>query len=92
MKSKIYRELQESENNVEGGHDLNTNDELISHISDFGHGKTEFHTVDVARLIDENEAMQDKLNAIIHAQYGSGSLAALNNRVSEARDFLDGII
>jgi len=39
-----------------------------------------------------NEAMQEKLNAIIHAQYGSGSLAQLNNRVSEARDFLDGII
>lgn len=54
MKS-IREELQEWEDEQMGGYQLKTNEELIDIISEFGNGETEFHTVDINRLVVENE-------------------------------------
>ena len=62
VKMNYKEELQESLDEYEDGYILKTNKELIDVICDFGCGETEFHTVDIERLIKEN----DKQYEIIH--------------------------
>ena len=58
----IREELQDSL--WESGDDyiLKTDEEIIEMISDFGCGETEFHTVDISRIIVENQRMKKLLN------------------------------
>lgn len=58
----IREELQDSL--WESGDDyiLKTDEEIIEMISDFGCGETEFHTVDINRIIVENQRMKELLN------------------------------
>lgn len=61
-----YKEiLQESLD--ESGYDyiLKTNEELIDIIMDFGCGETEFHTVDIERLIKENDKQYEIIRSLI---------------------------
>ena len=44
------------------GHQLKTNDELIKVISEFGNGETEFHTIDIYRLIAESEESKELID------------------------------
>jgi len=37
------------------GYQLKTNEEIMDIISEFGNGETEFHTLDVTRLVVEND-------------------------------------
>lgn len=67
MKS-VMEELQESENEHYEGYTLKTNEELIEIICDFGNGVTEFHTVDIERLIIENQRITKTLLDIIECQ------------------------
>jgi len=57
----IRQELQDSEDEQDGGYQLKTDDEIVDMICRFGHGYLEFHTVDINRLIVENERMKKKL-------------------------------
>ena len=57
----IRQELQDSEDEQDGGYQLKTDEEIIDMISEFGNGYLEFHTVDINRLIVENERMKKKL-------------------------------
>jgi hypothetical protein len=40
------------------GYQLKTNQEIIDIISFFGNGETEFHTVDINRLVVENDRVK----------------------------------
>lgn len=40
---------------------LKTDDEIIEIIQDFGSGICEFHTLDINRLVVENQRMKEKL-------------------------------
>ena len=51
----IREQLQESENESNTGLVLKTNEEIIDMISEFGNGELEFQTVDIERLVVENE-------------------------------------
>jgi|AntDeeMinimDraft_5_1070356.scaffolds.fasta_scaffold04536_6 hypothetical protein len=55
---KIGEELQEWEDQHEDGYQLKTNQEIIDIISYFGNGETEFHTVDINRLVVENNRVK----------------------------------
>jgi hypothetical protein len=55
---KIGEELQEWEDQHEDGYQLKTNQEIIDIISFFGNGETEFHTVDINRLVVENDRVK----------------------------------
>ena len=61
MKQTIRQELQSIENEHEDGYQLKTDEEIIDMISEFGSGELEFHTVDINRLIVENQRMKEKL-------------------------------
>jgi hypothetical protein len=61
MKQTIRQELQEIEDEQENGHQLKTDEEIVDMISEFGSGELEFHTVDINRLIVENQRMKEKL-------------------------------
>jgi hypothetical protein len=52
---KIREELQQMEDEQVDGYQLKTNEEIIDIISEFGNGETEFHTLDINRLVVENE-------------------------------------
>jgi len=41
---------------------LKTDEEIIDIISDFGNGLCEFHTLDINRLVVENQRMKKLLN------------------------------
>lgn len=41
---------------------LKTDEEIISIITEFGNGMCEFHTLDINRLIVENQRMKELLN------------------------------
>ncbi len=61
-----YRsDLQESLDYYNDGYRLKTNNELIDMICEFGSGETEFHTVDIERLIKENAKMVQVFKKII---------------------------
>ena len=51
----IREELQELEDEQVNGYRLKTNGEIIDIISEFGNGVTEFHTLDINRLVVENQ-------------------------------------
>jgi len=52
---KIREELQQMEDEQMDGYQLKTNEEIIDIISEFGNGETEFHTLDINRLVVEND-------------------------------------
>lgn len=51
---KITDDLQESLQDIGDNYILKTNEEIINVISSFGCGETEFHTVDIERLVKES--------------------------------------
>jgi hypothetical protein len=57
----IREELQEEEDYHEDGYKLKTDEEIINIISEFGNGVTEFHTLDIDRLVVENQRMKEIL-------------------------------
>jgi len=58
----IREELQVSLWDSGDNYVLKTDDEIIDMIIDFGCGETEFHTVDINRIIVENQRMKALLN------------------------------
>ena len=58
----IREELQEEEDYHEDGYILKTDEEIINIIKEFGNGVTEFHTLDINRIIVENQRMKEILN------------------------------
>lgn len=52
---KISQELQEIEDEQMDGHKLKTNEEIIDMIAEFGSGVMEFHSVDINRIVVEND-------------------------------------
>lgn len=58
-------ELQESLDEYGEDYILKTNEELIDIICDFGCGETEFHTVDIERLIKENDKQYEIIDELI---------------------------
>lgn len=58
----IKQELEESLWDMGDDYKLKTNEEIIDMIIDFGCGETEFHTVDIERLVVENQQMKKLLN------------------------------
>lgn len=67
---KIREELQLSINETysDDEYTLKTNEEIIDIIIDSGFGETEFHTVDIERLIKENEYLVRFFNFIEKCQ------------------------
>lgn len=61
----IKEELQESLDESGDDYILKTNKELINIIYDFGCGETEFHTVDIERLIKENDKQYEIIRSLI---------------------------
>ena len=59
------QELQESLDESGDDYILKTNKELIDIIMDFGCGETEFHTVDIDRLIKENDKQYEIIRSLI---------------------------
>ena len=87
--TRIFRELQEGEDYI-GGHTLLTNEEIAEILCSFGNGYTEFHTIDVERLVLENEKMREMLEDIYVCQLdSSSSLNRLNSLVGGIRNFFD---
>ena len=61
-----YKEkLQESLDEYGEDYILKTNEELIDIICDFGCGETELHTVDIERLIKENDKQYEIIDELI---------------------------
>lgn len=58
-------ELQESLDECGEDYILKTNEELIDIICDFDMGETEFHTVDIKRLIKENDKQYEIIDELI---------------------------
>jgi len=58
----IKQELQDSLDDSGDVYQLKTDGEIIDMISEFGCGVLEFHTVDINRLIVENQRMKKLLN------------------------------
>lgn len=58
----IKKELEESLWESGDDYQLKTDEEIIDIISDFGCGMLEFHTVDINRIIVENQRMKKLLN------------------------------
>ena len=58
-------ELQESLDECGEDYILKTNEDLIDIICDFDMGETEFHTVDIERLIKENDKQYEIIDELI---------------------------
>lgn len=58
-------ELQESLDECGEDYILKTNEELIDIICDFDMGETEFHTVDIERLIKKNDKQYEIIDELI---------------------------
>jgi hypothetical protein len=52
---KIAVVIKQMEDEQMVGYQLKTNEEIIDIISEFGNGETEFHTLDINRLVVEND-------------------------------------
>ncbi len=50
---RIFEKLQENEEEYK----LKTDEDLIEKISLFGNGETEFHTIDIERIIKEKQSL-----------------------------------
>lgn len=61
MKS-IKKQLQDRLDEDGDNYQLKTNEEIINIIIDFGFGETEFHTIDIERLLKENQRLKKLLN------------------------------
>lgn len=61
---KIRVELQEMEDEQMDGYQLKTNQDIIDQIAEFGNGKTEFHTIDINRLVVENERVKREFETL----------------------------
>lgn len=95
---KIKDSLQESENENQNGYSLKTNDEIIAMISEFGNGEMEFHTLDIERLVVENErarALMELFEAskTYHElpndngyEYNRGYVKGMNNVINRFKD------
>ena len=59
------KELQESLDECGEDYILKINEELIDIICDFDMGETEFHTVDIERLIKENDKQYEIIDELI---------------------------
>lgn len=85
----IREELQQMEDEQVDGYQLKSNEDIIDIISEFGNGETEFHTLDINRLVVENQRMKKVLDLIIDCQYNPNkTLANLNSSISNARNII----
>ena len=85
----IKEELQQMEDEQVDGYQLKSNEDIIDIISEFGNGETEFHTLDINRLVVENQRMKKALDLIIDCQYNPNkTLANLNSSISNARNII----
>jgi len=95
---KIKEQLQEIEDEYSSGYILKTNKEIIDIISGFGNGETEFHTVDIERLVVENKKAGD-LIALFETiktfyelpnentgEYNQGYVKAMSIAINELKD------
>ena len=60
----IKEQYQFSLDNNYDGYVLKSDKEILDIISNFGCGKTEFHTADIDRIISEKQILYDLLNKI----------------------------
>jgi len=93
----IREELQQMEDEQENGYQLKTNEEIIDIISEFGNGETEFHTLDINRLVVENDRAkrliemfeQDKVRHELpndnKAEYNYGYVKALSRAINHLK-------
>ncbi len=58
----IRQELQDSLDDNGDDYQMKTDEEIIDMISEFGCGELEFHTIDINRLVVENQRMKKLLN------------------------------
>ena len=95
---KIREEIQEEEDYHEDGYQLKSNEDIINMIIEFGNGETEFHTLDINRIVVENDRLKklvelfeaSKTEHILSndndAEYNEGYVKCCNaviNRINE---------
>ena len=87
---KIREELQEMEDEQMDGYQLKTNEEIIDIISEFGNGETEFHTLDINRIVVENERVINFISALKKDleiyDHGATYIRAANNIITQIED------
>tara|TARA_R110000851_G_C12662674_1_gene521615 strand:- start:55 stop:354 length:300 start_codon:yes stop_codon:yes gene_type:complete len=95
---KIREELQEMEDEQMDGYQLKTNEEVIDIISYFGNGETEFHTIDINRLVVENDRAKRLIELFeasktFHelpndttAEYNEGYVKAMCNAINRLKE------
>jgi hypothetical protein len=95
---KIREELQQMEDEQMDGYKLKTNEEIIDIISEFGNGETEFHTLDINRLVVENDRAKRLIelfeaNKTSHelpndttAEYNEGYVKAMCNAINRLKE------
>lgn len=82
----IREELQEWEDQYEDGYKLKTNEEIINKIKYFGNGETNFHTVDINRLVVENDRVK-RLIQVFQSNANNN-----NNNNSEVKEVFEGVV
>lgn len=78
------KEFQESLDYVQDGYVLKTNEELNDIICNFGCGETEFHTVDINRLLLEHKKLIEVLTIVTANLSLSGTILENEYRKTEA--------
>jgi len=96
----IREEIQDEEDYHEEGYTLKTNEDIIKAIVDFGRGQTEFHTLDIKRLVVENERLKKlpelfKSSKTHHelpndntSEYNLGYVKCCNNVINRINELL----
>ena len=94
---KISEELQEMENEQKDGYALKTNEEIIDMISEFGNGIMDFHSIDINRLVVENERAKKLIELFeasktyhelpndTTAEYNEGYVKAMCNAINRLK-------
>ncbi len=94
----IREELQQMEDEQVDGYQLKSNEDIIDIISEFGNGETEFHTLDINRLVVENDRAKKlielfKASKTFHelpndttAEYNEGYVKAMCNAINRLNE------
>jgi len=95
---KIKNFLQRHETTSGGNYILKDNEEITQKIIDFGSGQTDFHTLDINRLVLENERFKATINLfetyktnheILNGNgfdYNRGFVNAMNTAINSLKD------
>jgi len=95
---KSREELQEMEDEQMDGYQLKTNEEIIDIIREFGNGETEFNTLDINRLVVENDRAKRLIELFeaskthhelpndTTAEYNEGYVKAMCNAINRLND------